>query len=84
VILKLEYLLYQNIYILFQLILYSWSHFNSNKCKKTLIEKKHANLQISMLRHGVIMFFSEHMLIKLNYGKSLDIPLQYDIIFLFN
>ena len=34
VILKLECLFYLNIYILFYLILYSKSHFDSNKCKK--------------------------------------------------
>jgi len=42
-ILKLETLLYQNIYILFHLILYSQSDFDSKK--KWLIEKK--NMPIS-------------------------------------
>ncbi len=40
VILKLECLFYLNIYILFYLILYSKSHFDSKKSKKGLIEKK--------------------------------------------
>ena len=41
-ILKLETLLYKNIYILIHLILYSQSDFDSKK-KSGLIEKKHAN-----------------------------------------
>jgi hypothetical protein len=40
VILKLECLFYHNIYILFYLILYSKSHFDSNKCKKRSNRKK--------------------------------------------
>jgi hypothetical protein len=40
VILKLECLFYLNIYILFYLILYSKSHFDSNKCKKRSNRKK--------------------------------------------
>jgi hypothetical protein len=39
-ILKLETLLYQNIYILFHLILYSQSDFDSKRKKSCLIEKK--------------------------------------------
>ncbi len=41
-ILKLETLLYKNIYILIHLILYSQSDFDSKK-KSGLREKKHAN-----------------------------------------
>ena len=45
-ILKLETLLYQNIYILFHPILYSQSDFDSNKKKSGIIEeKKHAILR---------------------------------------
>jgi len=40
VIIKLECLFYHNIYILFYLILYSKSHFDSNKSKKRSIRKK--------------------------------------------
>ncbi len=40
VILNLECLIYQNIYILFHHILYSYSHFDSNKCKKRSNRKK--------------------------------------------
>jgi len=40
VILKLECLFYLNIYILFYLILYSKSHFDSNKFKKRSNRKK--------------------------------------------
>jgi hypothetical protein len=39
-ILKLETLLYQSIYILFHLILYSHSDFESNRKKSGLREKK--------------------------------------------
>ena len=39
-ILKLGCLFYQNTYILFHLILYSWSHFDSNKSKKGSNRKK--------------------------------------------
>ena len=39
-ILKLKCLFYQNIYILFHLFLYSYSHFNSNKSKKIFKRKK--------------------------------------------
>jgi len=40
VILKLECLFDRNIYLLFHLILYSWSYFDP---KKGLIEKRHPN-----------------------------------------
>ena len=40
VIIKLECLFYLNIYILFYLILYSKSHFDSNKSKKRSNRKK--------------------------------------------
>ncbi len=39
---KIECLFYHNLYILFNLILYSKSHFDSNKCKKRSNRKKHA------------------------------------------
>jgi hypothetical protein len=39
-ILKQECLFHLNIYILFYLILYSKSHFDSNKCKKRSNRKK--------------------------------------------
>ena len=39
-ILKLECLFYQNMYILFHLIFYSVSHFDSNKSKKSSNSKK--------------------------------------------
>ncbi len=42
-ILKLETLLYQSIYILFHLILYSQSDFDSKKKKWSNRRKKHAN-----------------------------------------
>ena len=45
VILKLECLFYQNIYILFYLILYSKSRFDSNKCKKRSNRKKNMPYQ---------------------------------------
>jgi len=41
--LKLETLLYQSIYLLFHLILYSQSDFDSKKKKWSIIEKKHAS-----------------------------------------
>ncbi len=44
-ILKLEFLLYHNIYILFHLILYSQSDFDSKK-KSGLIEKKNMPFNI--------------------------------------
>ncbi len=40
VIIKLEFFFYLNIYILFYLILYSKSHFDSNKSKKRSNRKK--------------------------------------------
>ena len=45
VILKLECFFYLNIYILFYLILYSKSNFDSKKSKKSLIEKKTHHFQ---------------------------------------
>jgi len=40
VILKLECLFHYNRYILFHLILFSYSHFDSNKSKKSFNRKK--------------------------------------------
>ena len=56
VILKLECLFYLNIYILFYLILYSKSHFDSNKSKKRSNRKK-TTPYISML-HKIIMLYN--------------------------
>jgi hypothetical protein len=44
-IVKLETLLYKNIYILFHLILYSQSDFDSKKKKSGLREKKTCQLE---------------------------------------
>jgi hypothetical protein len=56
VILKLECLFYLYIYILFYLILYSKSHFDSNKSKKRSNRKKNTPY-ISML-HKIIMLYN--------------------------
>ena len=56
-ILKLECLFYLNIYILFYLILYSKSHFDSNKSKKRSNRKK--NMPYNDFEFGLkkIIFF---------------------------
>ena len=43
----------RNIYILFYLILYSKSDFDSNKAKKGLIEKKHVKYQTYVEKSGI-------------------------------
>ena len=69
VILKLECLFYQNIYILFHLILYSQSHFDSKKRKKVVSQfKKHA---IYAVTTKFLYQASEQTLFPLNLSAQL-------------